>query len=170
MRSFKLVIYYIFIQNLPHSRYAEIFNRLRVFYTKKILKVNKGGEKSRFEHKIYIGNTKNTAIGRFCQINENVFIQGAKIGDYVMIAPHVSLLANMHKHERTDIPMARQGKNRGNPVIVEDDVWLGRNAVIMPGVQIGKGSIVAAGSVVTKNVDPYTVVGGVPAKFIKKRL
>lgn len=169
MRAIKLFFYYVVIQNLPHSRYAGLFNSMRLFYVNRILKISGGGEKARFEHKIYIGNGKNVSIGKYCQINEHVFIQGAKIGDYVMIAPKVSLLANMHKHERTDIPMARQGKDIGIPVIVEDDVWLGRSAIVMPGIRIGKGSIVAAGSVVTKDVKPYSIVGGVPAKLIKKR-
>lgn len=169
MRTLKLFFYYLLIQHLPHSRYAGVFNSLRVFYVHNIMRVVKGGKNSYFENNVYLGNGKKVSIGKHCQINEHVFIQGAKIGDYVMIAPNVSLLANTHKHERTDIPMALQGKEEGKSVIVEDDVWLGRNVIVMPGVKIGKGSIVAAGAVVTKNVEPFTVVGGVPAKFIKKR-
>ena len=51
----------------------------------------------------------------------------------------------------------------------EDDVWLGRNAIVMPGIKIGRGSIIGAGSVVTKDVEPFSVMGGVPATLIKKR-
>lgn len=54
-------------------------------------------------------------------------------------------------------------------VYIEDDVWLGRNVIVMPGIRIGKGAIVAAGSVVTKDVSDYTIVGGVPAKLIRTR-
>ena len=54
-------------------------------------------------------------------------------------------------------------------IIIEDDVWIGRNAIVMPGIKIGKGSIIGAGSVVTRNVESFSVVGGVPAKLIKKR-
>ncbi len=65
--------------------------------------------------------------------------------------------------------MILQGEKKGINPIIEDDVWIGRNAIIMPGVRIGKGSIVGAGAVVTKNVEPYSIVGGVPAKLIRKR-
>ena len=55
-----------------------------------------------------------------------------------------------------------------DPVIVDDDVLIGANAVVLEGVKVGKGAVVAAGSIVVKNVEPYTVVAGVPAKFLKK--
>ena len=55
-------------------------------------------------------------------------------------------------------------------VIIEDDVWIGRNVIILPGVIIGKGSIIGANSLVNKNVKPYSIMGGVPVKFIKSRL
>lgn len=136
----------------------------------KILRVMKWDKESFFENNIYIGNAKNIKIGKRCEINENVFIQGALIGDYVMIAPNVSLLSNMHNHSKVNKPMILQGKKIGNIVIIENDVWLGRNVIVMPGVRIGKGSIIAAGAVVTKNVPAYSIYGGVPAKLIKKRL
>ena len=135
----------------------------------KVLKVMKWDKHSYFENNIYIGSTKNLKIGKRCEINDHVFIQGAIIGDNVMIAANASLLANMHNHKRTDIPMNLQGKKRGNKVILEDDVWIGRSVIIMPGVRIGKGSIIAAGAVVTKDVPKYSIYGGVPAKLIKKR-
>ena len=55
------------------------------------------------------------------------------------------------------------------PVVIEDDVWIGGRVTILPGVHIATGSIIGAGSVVTKNVEPYTIVGGNPAHFLKKR-
>jgi len=126
-------------------------------------------KRSFFENNIYLGRANNIKIGKCCEINEDVFIQGATIGNYVMIAPGVSLLANMHNYKSTDTPMILQGKQIGNPVLIEDDVWLGRNVIVMPGVHIGKGSIVAAGAVVTKDVPAFTIVGGVPAKIIQSR-
>ena len=66
--------------------------------------------------------------------------------------------------------MLLQGDTAIEPVIIEDDVWLGRNVVIMPGVHIAKGAIVGAGAVVTKDVPAYAVVGGVPAKIIQSRI
>ncbi len=161
--------YYIFITYLPNYRYLKIANSIRVWYMVHVLGIMKKGENTRFENHIYISGPGRVSIGKSCQINEHVFIQGAIIGDYVMIAPHVSLIANMHKSSRTDIPMVMQGKIEGNKVIIEDDVWLGRNVTVMPGVRIGKGSIIAAGAVVTKDVPEYSIAGGVPAKIIKSR-
>jgi galactoside O-acetyltransferase len=65
-------------------------------------------------------------------------------------------------------PQRRDLKPSAQPVIIEDDVWIGTRAVILPGVRIGYGSVIAAGSVVTKDVPPMTVVAGIPAKPIKK--
>jgi len=62
-----------------------------------------------------------------------------------------------------------QGEDTARPPIIEDDVWIGRNAVVMPGVRIGQGSIVAAGAIVVKDVMPYSIIGGVPARLIRMR-
>ncbi|EOR94083.1 Tetrahydrodipicolinate N-acetyltransferase [Arcticibacter svalbardensis MN12-7] len=66
--------------------------------------------------------------------------------------------------------MSLQGSTKASPVIIESDVWIGSNVVVLPGIRIGKGSVVGTGSVVTKNIAPYAVVGGVPAKIIKFRV
>ena len=127
------------------------------------------GEKTYFEHDIFIGGPGRVKFGKSCQINQNTFIEEADIGNFVMIAPNVAIISSMHNYDRTDIPMMFQGVVTSKKVTIEDDVWLGRNVVVMPGVKIGKGSIVAAGAVVTKNVPEYKIVGGVPAKIIKDR-
>ena len=90
------------------------------------------------------------------------------IGDFVMIADNVSMRTDEHSSARTDIPMAEQGGISGE-IIIEDDVWICYGAVITNGVRIGKGSIIGANAVVTRDVLPYSLVGGVPAKLIKNR-
>lgn len=170
MHAIKVMIYYAIISKLPHSRYVKAANRLRLFYLTRILKVvREPGKVSFFEPDIYIGNGRKVSVGRDCQINENVFIQGAKIGDYVMIAPNVNILSKSHHFEDRSIPMVLQGESEEKIPVIEDDVWLGRNVVVMPGVRIGKGSIVGAGAVVVKDVAPYSIVGGVPARLIRMR-
>jgi len=135
----------------------------------KAMGIMKPDSQSYFENNIYIGSGKNLTIGRHCHINERCFIQGATIGKHVLIAPNVSILNSIHNHSRTDIPIIHQGKRSNMNPIIENDVWIGRNAIILPGVKIGTGCIVGAGSVVTKDTEPFSIVGGVPAKLIKKR-
>lgn len=165
----KLIIYYLIIQHLPHSRLVPILSKIRLLYVSKCLKIIKYNSKSKFQNNIYISNGKNIKIGNNCQINENVFIQSVKIGDNVMIAPGVAILSSKHNTERIDIPMNMQGELTDISPEIKDDVWIGRNAIIMPGIIINKGSIIAAGAVVTKDTVEYSVYGGIPAKLIKKR-
>jgi len=124
---------------------------------------------SRFQENIYISNGKNVSIGKNCQINENVFIQGASIGNYVMIAANVSFITTKHNFTSKKIPMIDQGREKYINPIIEDDVWIGRGSIILPGVKISKGCIIGAGAVVTKDTDEYSIYGGVPAKLIRKR-
>ncbi len=165
----KYVAYYLFIQWLPNTKYAPIFNRIRVFYMDIVLGLIDRSEGAIFENRVYISNGNNVKIGKGCHINEYAFIQGAIIGDFVMIAPNVSILNDSHTFDTIDTPMVQQPKVINDNPIIGNDVWIGRNAVILNGVNIGEGAIIGAGAVVTRDVDPYTVVGGVPAKLIKMR-
>jgi len=90
------------------------------------------------------------------------------IGNNVMLAPRVSIYAENHVFDHPDALIRDQGVEK-KEVIIEDDCWIAANSILLAGVTIGKGSVVAAGSVVTENVPPYSVVGGVPAKLIKSR-
>ena len=168
-KKLTLAFYYGVIYHLPHSRFISFTRPIRSWYVSKILKLMPYGHKSFIENNVYLSNGENLKIGSGCQINENVFIQSALIGNNVMIAPYVAILSTSHNHYSTEIPMANQGETAPNPPMIEDDVWLGRNVVVMPGITIGTGSIIAAGAVVTKNVAPFSVMGGVPAKLIRSR-
>ncbi len=169
MKNLKLLFYYLLISKLPHSRLLKISNTIRCWYLSDILKILDKSPDNYFEPNVYFGRGENIKIGAHSHINENVFIQGAKIGSFVMIAPYVSILTKRHQFSNTDIPMILQGESKENIPVIENDVWIGRNAIIMPGVHIGEGSIVAAGAVVTKDVIPYSIVGGVPASLIRMR-
>lgn len=169
MKKLKLLFYYLLISKLPHSRLLGLSNSLRCWYLSDILKILDKSPDNYFEPNVYFGNGEKVTIGAHSHINENVFIQGATIGNYVMIAPNVAILCGTHGYARVDIPMIQQEETNNLFPIIEDDVWIGRNVVIMPGVRIGSGSIIGAGSIVTKNVEPFSIMGGVPAKLIKKR-
>jgi acetyltransferase-like isoleucine patch superfamily enzyme len=165
-----IAIYYMFIFKLPNSRYLKVSNKIRVWYLKNILKIIDSCEECIFEERVYISTGKDKiSIGHHTHINEGVFIQAAKIGNFVLIAPNVSILSNAHVHERFDIPIMLQGMTSNEPVTIEDDVWIGRNVIIMPGCIIGTGSIVGAGAIVTKNIPPFSIAVGVPAEIIKNR-
>ena len=109
-------------------------------------------------------------IGNYSGIGRNAFIQGeVYIGNYVMMGPECQIWTVNHKTTRTDEQMVKQGIEQECPVYIEDDVWIGSRVTILPGIRIERGSIVGAGAVVTHNVPKYTVVGGNPAKLIRKR-
>jgi acetyltransferase-like isoleucine patch superfamily enzyme len=92
---------------------------------------------------------------------------GITIGDRVYLAPLVQLLAVNHVYADPTRPMIEQGIT-AEGITVEDDVWIGAGAIVTDGVHIGRGAVVAAGAVVTQDVPPYTVVGGIPARVLKE--
>lgn len=110
-------------------------------------------------------------IGKCSGINHYTDIGGRgglKIGNYVMIGPYCQVLTAEHNYQDLNKPIYLQGIKCGQ-VVIEDDAWIGTHVVILPNVRIGKGAIVGAGSVVTKDVKPYSIVAGAPAKLIKYR-
>lgn|SRR5690606_2652897 len=169
LRKLSLVVYYAFFYHLPHSRYIGFMNTWRIWYVSRILKIMSYDKRSIIEPNVYLSNGVGTRIGRNCRINENVFIQQAIIGDDVLIAPNCAILSVSHNHQNVDIPIVDQGDSEPNPPIIGNNVWLGRNVVVMPGIKIGDGAIVGAGAVVTKDIPPYVIVGGVPARIIRAR-
>lgn len=100
---------------------------------------------------------KNSVINRRCYLDGR---GGLTIGDNVSISPEVHLITASHDAQSTDFSYTVA------PVFIEDFVWVGSRATILPGVVLGKGCIVAVGAVVSKNVEPFTIVGGIPAKKI----
>ena len=109
-------------------------------------------------------------IGENCNICANVLIENdVVIGNNVMMGPECVIYVRNHRYDRKDIPMNQQGSTEEEPVVIEDDVWIGGRVSILPGVRIHQGSIIAAGAVVTKDVESYTIVGGNPAKEIGRR-
>ena len=151
---------------LPVSSYAfQIGKKVREFGARLYLKqcgknvnIEKGAS---FSSRCTIGN--NSGIGIKAQIGV------CHIGDNVMMAPDVVILSQNHMFDRTDIPMNRQGVSEEKPVFIGNDVWIGQRVIILPGVHVGDGAIIGAGSVVTHDVNSYDIVAGNPARVIKKR-
>lgn len=112
------------------------------------------------------------SIDSGCSINPYTIIyghgKGTRIGKNVLIAGHCMLIPANHIFSRTDIPINQQGTS-SKGIIIEDDVWIAAGCKILDGVTIGKGSIIAAGTIVSKSVEPYSIVAGVPSKVLKMR-
>jgi len=121
------------------------------------------------ESGVFLGDARDIEIGRNVQINEDCWIRNVSIGEDVMLAPRVMVLNYGHNAESVDVPMNSQGVRVYPRTVIENDVWVGAAAIVMPGVKVCTGSIVAAGSIVTKDTEPYSVVGGNPARLIKYR-
>ena len=113
---------------------------------------------------IYFG--QKTFCGQFCVFGSN---ESITIGNNVMIAQSVSIRDTDHAFSDISIPMNAQGIET-DPVIIEDDTWIGHGAVITKGITISHGSIVGAGAIVTKNIPAYSIVVGSPARVIGSRL
>jgi maltose O-acetyltransferase len=171
-KYFFLTLYRIILINLPVSNrrfVGKLSKKMRYMACKQIFSecgknVNiEKGAKFGNGFKIKIGD--NSGIGINCVIPNDIII-----GKNVMMGPNVYILGNFtHVTDNTSIPMMFQGMKSKGPVIIEDDVWIGRQVIINYERIIREGSIIAAGSVVTKDFNPYSIIGGNPAQLIKYR-
>ncbi|MBI3783871.1 MAG: acyltransferase [Deltaproteobacteria bacterium] len=124
-----------------------------------------------FRDNVTIWFPEGVSIGSGSMVGENCFLDGFSgltIGRNVLVAHNASLIAEDHGFATRKIPIRRQPKTVG-PILVGDDVWIGCGARVLKGVTIGQGAIVAAGAVVTTDVIPYSIVGGVPARMLAMR-
>jgi acetyltransferase-like isoleucine patch superfamily enzyme len=124
-----------------------------------------------FRDNVTIWFPEGVSVGSGSMIGENSFLDGYSgltIGRDVLVAHNVSIIAEDHGFATRRTPIRRQPKTTG-PIVIGDDVWIGCGARVLKGVTIGPGAIVGAGAVVTKDVPPYSIVGGVPAQVIGMR-
>jgi acetyltransferase-like isoleucine patch superfamily enzyme len=120
---------------------------------------------------ISVAPNSRLSIGQNCFINDYsriVSSYGCFIGNNVMIGELVSILDSDHALDQSEIPMTTQGFV-GAPIVVEDDVWIGRGVAILKGVRIGKGAVIGANAVVNRDIPPYSIAVGVPARVVKMR-
>lgn len=169
-KTISLVLYYMIGKKMPES------DAIISFGSKKIRRLlcnyifDATGKDINIEKGVFFGKGKGVKIGDMSGIGLNAKVQGPlTIGKYVMMGPEVIIYTKNHNISSLEQPMIRQGETEPKEVIIEDDVWIGARVIILPGVRIGKGAVVAAGAVVTKNVEPYSIVAGVPAKIIRYR-
>lgn len=103
-------------------------------------------------------------VGRNCRIGPRV-----TLGRYVMFAPEVAVVGGDHRVDRPGVPTIFAGRPTPQSTVVDDDCWVGYRAILIAGVHVGRGAVVAAGAVVTRDVAPFTVVAGVPARVVRMR-
>lgn len=126
------------------------------------------GEELFLQFPASISQAEQVSIGSNVSIAAYVHLWGGggiEIGNRVMIASHVAITSLSHDY--TETPMNQTLKK--SKVIIEDDVWIGAHSVVLPGVTVGEGAVVGAGSVVTRDVEPFSIVLGCPAKLHKYR-
>jgi acetyltransferase-like isoleucine patch superfamily enzyme len=145
-----------------------LFIKARLAHCGKNIRIH-GSCSGNFKH-VFIDD--NSCIGPNNRFDST--IASVHIGKYVMTAPEVVFITGGHRFDligknMIDVSLEEKSKSDDVDIIIQDDVWIGTRAMILKGVTIGRGSIIAAGAVVTKDVEPYSIVGGVPAKLIKKR-
>lgn len=128
---------------------------------------------SRIGYNVQLACNKNIYIGSNTYVNGGYLVasKNAKIviGDNCLISYNVHMRTDMHNYENKEILIQNQG-HQEKDIVIGDDVWIGYGAQVMAGVKIGNGAVIAAGSIVTKDVPEYAVVAGIPSRIIKYRL
>lgn len=165
------VLYVIIAKRLPSvgCRISKLFSGLRVWLLKTWIFEKTGIGISVGDGVFFSGNKSircndHVCFGEGCRIYAG---GGITIGSHVMISPYVTMITANHRYTTQFSPESHSDEFK--PIWIKDDVWIGERALILPGVTIGRGSIVGAGAVVTKDVPDHAVVGGNPAKVLKLR-
>jgi maltose O-acetyltransferase len=169
-RKVSLLLYYAFAQHFPTQPMPtwRFGYALRRFLAKRILEYC--GEGVIVKQHAYFGDGRQIRVGDRSQIGANSRIDHeVTLGNDVVMGPDVVIMTNAHAFEDPTIPINQQGALPKRPIRIGNDVWIGTRVVILPGVTIGDGSVIGANSVVTRDIAPYSIVVGSPAKVIRKR-
>lgn len=166
------LFYYFFAQHLPTSYRYQLLGKLgklcRAMACKRLFRMC--GRQVNVEQganfytgwEVEIGD--HSSLGIRCRVPFNL-----KVGKDVMMGPDVIVIGENHQFANCDLPMRLQGYKEYPPVRIEDDVWIGARVIILPGLKIGRGAIIGAGSVVTRDVPSYAICAGNPARIIRFR-
>lgn len=168
-RKIGKILYHVIGKHLPSSeaRFSLGARKFRQFCAHLILddcgKWVNIGKGASFADDLKLGH--GSGIGPNCHIPA-----GVSIGTRCLMGPDVRMFTRDHRHDDINVPIGFQGRTEVQPIVIGDNVWISACVLIMKGVHIGDGAIIAAGSVVTKDVPPYEIWGGNPARFLKSRL
>ena len=170
LRTLCLMLYYGIATHLPRTDapLGSSSQKLRNFLARQL--IADFGTSVRVNPKANFGSGMRVSVGNNCNLSEGLNVIGdLTLGDDVMMGPEVVFISYNHAVDDLEVPMRAQGATDSKPIVVGNDVWIGMRAMIMPGVTIGAHAIVAAGSIVTKDVPEWAIVGGNPARLIKYR-
>lgn len=163
MKYFANLIFFIF----------KAFDKIVMYIALSLFK--KHGKKNTFYPTKSFFSYKNIILGDFVYIGPGAHFSSIveiKIGNKVMFGPNVTILGGDHNISvigKYMYDVKKKLPENDQPIIIEDDVWIGAGVIVLKGVTIGTGSVVAAGSVVTKSIEPYSIVAGIPATKIRNR-
>lgn len=169
-RSLALFLFYSIANKLPEPPLplGSLSMRIREFLCSFIF-LNQGLD-VKIHGNIYFGSGVNVCIGNYSNISVGSWISSdTVIGSDVMMGPYAFIISASHSTANLQVPMRLQGMQKARPVIIGDDVWIGAHVIILPGVNIGSHSIIAAGSVVTKSFPSYSLIAGNPAQLKRLR-
>ncbi len=165
-------LYYFIFKHFPSSSFFLLGNfskKMRYLCCRNFFR--RCGHHVNIDRNVSFGTGFGLEIGDNSGIGKNGSVPAdIKIGKDVMIGPDVKILASNHKFDNIHIPMRLQGNTPPLQTTIEDDVWIGTNVLILPGRTIKKGSIIAAGTVLTKDFPEYSIAGGNPSRLIRSRL
>ncbi len=167
-------LYYLVARHLPPSYSLFFIGRLskkfRAFVCRQFFLST--GRDVNIEHGAYFGSGRLIEIGDYSGIGVDCHVPAdIRIGKDVMMGPDVLIIGQHQSHRFDDLsmPMRLQGREDVAPVVIEDDVWLGARVIVLPGIRIGHGSVIGAGAIVTRDVPPFAVCAGNPARIVRFR-
>lgn len=164
-----LFVYYTVACRLPGREFpgGELWRRLRGAACRRLFA--SAGSWINVEPGVHVASGRHISLGQGSSFGRDSRVYGAHVGRDVMIAPEVVILCRNHLYADRDVPIRKQGDGPVQIPVIEDGAWIGYRAIILPGRRIGRGAIVAAGAVVTRDVEPRSIVGGNPARVIGSR-
>ena len=170
-KYFLLILYLCLFRYLPPSSspfFGNVFRKIRYLCCRGIFL--HCGKNVNIERKAFFGTGFNLKIGDNSGLGINCVVPSdIIIGNNIMMGPEVYILSTNHNFENLKIPMIEQGNSLKKQCIIEDDVWIGRQVIFTPGRTVKTGSIIGAGTILTKDFEPHSIIGGNPSKLIKKR-
>ncbi|MEP7368292.1 MAG: DapH/DapD/GlmU-related protein [Dermatophilaceae bacterium] len=170
-RTLKFAVYYGIADKLPYSGtagFGPLAKRVRRWAAKDLF--DHAGQRINVEKGAWFGSGKGISVDDRSGLGLDCLVMGTlTMGKDVMVGPRCMFISSSHTTTDVSRPMAGQGMAQDQPIVVEDDVWFGAAVIVLPGVRVGHGAVIGAGSIVTKEVPPFARVAGSPARVLSFR-